>query len=84
MAAIGLSGPLLTAREAEVMAWVACGKTHSDVAGMLGMSPRTVNQRLVHSRHAGQDRSEGVSKYQSFDLGGHFVPLFVQGGELLS
>ncbi|WP_066736285.1 response regulator [Cupriavidus sp. D384] len=40
--------PALTAREAEVMAWVARGKTNRDVAEILGMSPRTVNKHLEH------------------------------------
>ncbi|WP_423199573.1 MULTISPECIES: response regulator [unclassified Cupriavidus] len=43
-----LSGLSLTAREAEVMAWVARGKTNRDVAEILGMSPRTVNKHLEH------------------------------------
>lgn len=42
------AGPVLTAREAEVMAWVARGKTNRDVAEILGMSPRTVNKHLEH------------------------------------
>lgn len=44
----GGAGPVLTAREAEVMAWVARGKTNRDVAEILGMSPRTVNKHLEH------------------------------------
>jgi DNA-binding CsgD family transcriptional regulator len=42
------AGLALTAREAEVMAWVARGKTNRDVAEILGMSPRTVNKHLEH------------------------------------
>lgn len=42
------SAPSLTTREAEVMAWVARGKTNRDVAEILGMSPRTVNKHLEH------------------------------------
>jgi len=38
----------LTAREAEVLAWVARGKTNRDIADILGMSPRTVNKHLEH------------------------------------
>ncbi|CAG2129303.1 response regulator transcription factor [Cupriavidus plantarum] len=38
----------LTPREAEVMLWVARGKTNRDVAEILGMSPRTVNKHLEH------------------------------------
>lgn len=47
-AAVGKSGPLLTVREAEVITWVARGKTNRDVAEILGMSPRTVNKHLEH------------------------------------
>lgn len=38
----------LTAREAEVLTWVAKGKTNRDIGQILGMSPRTVNKHLEH------------------------------------
>jgi DNA-binding NarL/FixJ family response regulator len=38
----------LTQREAEVLSWVAKGKTNRDVADILAMSPRTVNKHLEH------------------------------------
>lgn len=38
----------LTARESEVLLWVARGKTNRDIAEILGMSPRTVNKHLEH------------------------------------
>jgi len=38
----------LTAREADVLYWVACGKTNRDVAEILHMSPRTVDKHLQH------------------------------------
>jgi DNA-binding NarL/FixJ family response regulator len=38
----------LTAREAEVLYWVALGKTNPDIAAVLKMSPRTVNKHLEH------------------------------------
>ena len=38
----------LTQREAEVLAWLAKGKTNRDIADILGMSPRTVNKHLEH------------------------------------
>lgn len=38
----------LTLREAEVLYWVALGKTNRDIAGILEMSPRTVNKHLEH------------------------------------
>jgi DNA-binding NarL/FixJ family response regulator len=40
--------PRLTARESEVLLWVARGKTNRDIADILGMSPRTVNKHLEH------------------------------------
>lgn len=36
----------LTAREAEVLLWIARGKANRDIAEILGMSPRTVNKHL--------------------------------------
>ena len=47
-AASRLSTALLTPREAEVLSWVAKGKTNRDVGEILGMSPRTVNKHLEH------------------------------------
>lgn len=38
----------LTQREAEVLHWVALGKTNSEVGSVLAMSPRTVNKHLEH------------------------------------
>lgn len=38
----------LTQREAEVLYWVAQGKTNRDVAEILGLSPKTVNKHLEH------------------------------------
>lgn len=38
----------LTPREAEVLAWLAKGKTNRDIGDILGMSPRTVNKHLEH------------------------------------
>ena len=40
--------PRLTARESQVLLWVARGKTNRDIADILGMSPRTVNKHLEH------------------------------------
>ncbi len=36
----------LTAREAEVLSWLAAGKTNRDIGEILGTSPRTVNKHL--------------------------------------
>lgn len=38
----------LTAREAEVLLWVARGKTSPDIGEILDCSPRTVNKHLEH------------------------------------
>jgi len=38
----------LTRREAEVLFWVAQGKTNVEVAAILGMRPRTVQKHLEH------------------------------------
>ena len=38
----------LTAREAEVLHWVARGKTNRDVGDILGLSPRTVTKHMEH------------------------------------
>jgi DNA-binding response OmpR family regulator/DNA-binding CsgD family transcriptional regulator len=38
----------LTRREAEVLSWLAKGKTNRDIGEILGMSPRTVNKHLEH------------------------------------
>ncbi|MCU0969279.1 MAG: DNA-binding response regulator [Rubrivivax sp.] len=38
----------LTAREAEVLYWVAKGKTNRDIGDILGTSPRTVTKHLEH------------------------------------
>lgn len=38
----------LTAREHEVLMWLAKGKTNRDISDILGMSPRTVNKHLEH------------------------------------
>jgi len=38
----------LTAREGEVLQWLAKGKTNRDIGEILGMAPRTVNKHLEH------------------------------------
>ena len=39
-------GAPLTAREREVLEWVAAGKTSRDIAAILGASPRTIDKHL--------------------------------------
>jgi DNA-binding CsgD family transcriptional regulator len=36
----------LTTREAEVLIWIARGKSNRDISDILGISPRTVNKHL--------------------------------------
>ena len=36
----------LTVREAEVLLWIARGKSNRDIADILALSPRTVNKHL--------------------------------------
>jgi DNA-binding NarL/FixJ family response regulator len=36
----------LTGREAEVLNWIACGKTNKEIGEILSISPRTVNKHL--------------------------------------
>ena len=36
----------LTGREAEVLLWIARGKSNRDIAAILALSPRTVNKHL--------------------------------------
>jgi DNA-binding CsgD family transcriptional regulator len=38
----------LTARETEVLTWMRQGKTNREIAGILGMRPRTVQKHLEH------------------------------------
>ena len=42
------AAPGLTAREGEVMRWLACGKTDAEIAALLSISPRTVHKHLEH------------------------------------
>ena len=43
-----MRGFKLTAREAEVLHWVARGKTNRDIGDILGTSPRTVTKHMEH------------------------------------
>ncbi|MDO8719477.1 MAG: LuxR C-terminal-related transcriptional regulator [Polaromonas sp.] len=43
-----ISAPVLTQREADVMRWLACGKTDAEIAALLAISPRTVQKHLQH------------------------------------
>jgi DNA-binding CsgD family transcriptional regulator len=45
----GANGNGLTDREAEILAWVARGKTNQEIAALLVVSPHTVRKHLEHS-----------------------------------
>ncbi|MFQ5779122.1 MAG: LuxR C-terminal-related transcriptional regulator [Terriglobia bacterium] len=53
----------LTAREAEVLAWVARGKTNAEIGAILGLSPRTVQKHLerVFSKLGVENRTAAAS-----------------------
>ena len=57
----------LTAREAEVLAWVARGKSDAAIGNLLSISPRTANKHLEHVyRKLGvSSRAEAVAKAHS-------------------
>ena len=52
----------VTAREAEVLTWLARGKTNRDIADVLGLSPRTVNKHLegIYTKLGVENRSAAV------------------------
>jgi DNA-binding CsgD family transcriptional regulator len=57
----------LTAREAEVLAWVARGRSDGEIAGLLSISPRTVDkhlENLFRKLHV-RNRAEAVAKAMS-------------------
>lgn len=43
-----IRAPCLTQREADVMHWLACGKTDAEIAALLAISRRTVQKHLQH------------------------------------
>lgn len=61
-------GPLrrigLTPREAEVLIWVAQGKTDAEIAAVLGIKPKTVNKHLenVYEELAVNTRAEAITE----------------------
>ncbi|SMF13074.1 two component transcriptional regulator, LuxR family [Alteromonadaceae bacterium Bs31] len=54
----------LTAREAEVLMWLARGKTNRDIGQILGTSPRTVNKHLeqVYKKLSVENRTAAAAK----------------------
>ena len=58
----------LTRREAEVLSWVALGKTNGEIAEILGTSPRTVAKHLEHvfEKLGVGSRTAAVAQVRSF------------------
>ena len=56
---------VLTAREREVLAWVARGKTNSEIAQLLWLAPSTVRKHLenVYSKLGVGTRTAAVSRF---------------------
>ncbi len=46
-----VQNPCLSAREREILQWIAAGKSQSDIATILAISPRTVEVHLRSTRH---------------------------------
>ncbi|WP_232229864.1 helix-turn-helix transcriptional regulator [Polaromonas glacialis] len=75
-----LSPPGLTQREAEVMHWLACGKTDAEIAALLSISPRTVQKHLEHiyvklgveTRTAAVMRALAICNHSSIRNADHF------------
>jgi DNA-binding CsgD family transcriptional regulator len=71
----GLATLGLTKREAEVLAWVARGKTNEDTATILGARPATIAKHLEHifrklgveTRTAAAARALGVTNREGRD-----------------
>jgi DNA-binding CsgD family transcriptional regulator len=55
----------LTVREREVLAWVAHGKTNSEIAQLLWLAPRTVGKHLenVYAKLGVNTRTGAVARF---------------------
>ncbi|HHJ13402.1 MAG TPA: response regulator transcription factor [Gammaproteobacteria bacterium] len=62
----------ITRREAEVLLWLAHGKTNREIAEILGMSPRTVNKHLeqMYPKIGASNRAAAASVAIQTILGG--------------
>jgi DNA-binding response OmpR family regulator/DNA-binding CsgD family transcriptional regulator len=58
----------LTAREAEVLFWIAKGKTNRDIGQILGTSPRTINKHSekIYKKLAVENRTSAAAKALSY------------------
>lgn len=70
LAGVALSveaGALLTAREREVLEWVAAGKTNRDIAAILGARRRTIEKHLerVYEKLGVETRTAAVMRARS-------------------
>ncbi|VAW50797.1 Two-component transcriptional response regulator, LuxR family [hydrothermal vent metagenome] len=63
----------ITSREAEVLLWLAHGKTNKEIAEILKMSPRTVNKHLeqMYPKIDADNRTAAASIAIQTILGGH-------------
>lgn len=57
------AGPELPAREAEVLLWIAQGRSNHDAAANPGCSPRTMNKRLeqIHGKPGVDNRTAAAT-----------------------
>lgn len=53
----------LTSREAEVLAWIANGKSNRDIGAILDLSPRTINKHLerIHKKLGVENRTAAAA-----------------------
>jgi len=53
----------LTARESEVLAWLATGKSNRDIGSILDLSPRTINKHLerIHKKLGVENRTAAAA-----------------------
>ena len=58
----------LTAREAEVLLWIAKGKTNRDIGEILGTSPRTINKHSdnIYKKLGVENRTSAAAKVRDY------------------
>jgi PAS domain S-box-containing protein len=62
-------GPALTQRERQVVTWLARGKTSKEIAQILGLSPRTIEDVRARLMRKYQVRNTGLLLARFSDLG---------------